>query len=66
MTTVESAQEIGAAFTPATVAPIRAIRAKLVDLWPVTVVSLAVGLTLAWTGLLMSVLWWGFEWLVIA
>jgi hypothetical protein len=35
------------------------LRAKLADLWPLTMIALALGLTLAWTGLLMSLLWRG-------
>jgi hypothetical protein len=41
-----------------------ALLASLVDLWPVTMIVVALGLTLAWTGLLMSLVWWGIEELI--
>jgi hypothetical protein len=41
-----------------------ALRARLADLWPLTVIALALGLTLAWTGLLVSLLWRGIERLI--
>jgi hypothetical protein len=41
-----------------------ALKAKLADLWPVTVVALALGVTLAWSGVLASLLWWGIEELI--
>jgi hypothetical protein len=50
-----------AAFGPART---MALRARLADLWPVTMIALALGLTLAWTGLLVSLLWWGIERLI--
>ena len=45
-------------------ARIASLKASLADLWPVTVIALALGLTLAWTGVLMSLLWWGIEELI--
>jgi hypothetical protein len=39
-------------------------RAKVKDLWPVTMIGFALSLTLAWTGLLMGLLWWGIAWLI--
>jgi hypothetical protein len=45
-------------------ARIAALRAGLSDLWPITTIVLAFGLTLGWTGLLMSLLWWGIERLI--
>jgi hypothetical protein len=38
--------------------------ARIVDLWPATIIALALGLSLAWTGLLMSLMWWGIERLI--
>jgi hypothetical protein len=40
---------------------IASLKASLADLMPVTVIALALGLTVAWTGVLMSLLWWGIE-----
>jgi uncharacterized iron-regulated membrane protein len=50
-----------AAFGSARVA---ALRAGLVELWPVTMIALALGLTLVWTGLLARLVWWGIERLI--
>jgi hypothetical protein len=44
--------------------PITALKERLANLWPVTMITLALGLTVAWTGLLMSLLWWGIEELI--
>jgi hypothetical protein len=41
-----------------------ALKASLADLWPLTMIALALGLTLAWTGLLVSFAWWGIERLI--
>jgi hypothetical protein len=37
---------------------------SLANLWPVTMIVVALGLTIAWSGLLMSLLWWGLEELI--
>jgi hypothetical protein len=41
--------------------PSARIGVMLANLWPETMVALALGLTVAWTGLLMSLVWWGIE-----
>jgi hypothetical protein len=45
-------------------ARVASLKASVADFWPVTVIALALGLTLAWTGVLMSLLWWGIEELI--
>jgi hypothetical protein len=45
-------------------ARVAALRGRLPDLWPVTMIVLGLGLTAAWTGLLVSLAWWGIEQLV--
>jgi hypothetical protein len=45
-------------------ARIVALKGGLANLWPVTMIALALGLTVAWTGLLMSLVWWGIEELI--
>jgi hypothetical protein len=35
------------------------LRARLADLWPITMIALALVLTLAWTGFLVGLLWFG-------
>jgi hypothetical protein len=45
-------------------ARVAALRARLPDLWPVTTIVLGLGLTVAWAGLLVSLVWWGIEQLI--
>jgi hypothetical protein len=40
------------------------LKASLADLWPVTIIAVALGLTVAWTGVLASLLWLGLEELI--
>jgi hypothetical protein len=49
---------------PGLAARIVALKGGLANLWPVTMIALALGLTVAWTGLLMSLVWWGIEELI--
>ena len=49
---------------PALATRLAALRTRLADLWPVTMIALALGLTLAWTGLLVSLAWRGIERLI--
>jgi hypothetical protein len=56
MTTIESAQEIGAASPPATVAPVATIKARLADLWPPTMIAFGFVLTVIWTASLLGLL----------
>jgi hypothetical protein len=46
---------------PALSARALALKAKLVNLWPVMTIGLALGLTAVWTGLLLRLLWLGIE-----
>jgi hypothetical protein len=56
MTAVEGAQEIGAASPPAAVTPLATIKARLADLWPLTMVALGLVLTIIWIASLLGLL----------
>jgi hypothetical protein len=45
-------------------ARVAALRPRLADLLPVTMIVLGLGLTAAWTGLLVSLAWWGIDQLI--
>jgi hypothetical protein len=60
LATYQNARSAEAAFAT----PITGLKDRLANLWPVTMIALALGLTVAWTGLLMSLVWWGIEELI--
>jgi hypothetical protein len=47
------------ALGPGLSARIMAVKIRLADLWPATMIALGLALTLAWTGLLTGLLVWG-------
>ena len=49
------------ALTPGLSAHFVVAKSRLADLWPLTMIALALSVTVAWTGLLISLVWWGIE-----
>jgi hypothetical protein len=52
------------AFGAVASARIAALKTRLADFWPLAMIASGLGLTLAWSGLLASLLWRGVAWLV--